>query len=92
MDSTWGVTMLAEEWKKIEYWHVDPASGRSTQTSFYDWDLWAPTSDAEKGCDGVDEWGYTTCWIYTPAGVNAGWIGGENGEGLRWGPDLWFLD
>ena len=86
-----GVSLKDDEWKNIEYWHTDP-SGKSPKSRFYNWATETPTSDRSKGCD-ASKGGYTTCYIYVPAGTNAGWIGGEGSEGFKsWpGPDVAIL-
>jgi len=88
----WDVTLKDEEWKNIKIWHTDPTSKLSTKDSFFDWDTEKPTSDRSKGC-AASKGGKTLCYIYTPAGANAGWIGGEGSTGFAAGtlPEVSYL-
>jgi len=42
--------MNDDEWDRIEHWYVDSATGRSTQTAFFDWEMEEETDDLNKAC------------------------------------------
>ena len=46
---SFSITMRDEDWKKIEYWYVDPETGYNSKV-FYDAKTHKPTDDMEKAC------------------------------------------